>query len=341
MTQSVPVQTLLTHFAAQQGCESYRGDSEKIRLLETYLWLRQLVPSLPFEEFLGRFAPLADYDETNRKHPADALKHHCPRSKKAAEEAGTAQWTAAECVDFIALYVDMVREAEATNTPVPMTFDAFLATLKDEYKAGAFAAPAEPAAPKKASRKKAAGPPVVRPDGPNQRVIYTLQGSGRQVRGVTTNIQVEGDRTYVTFKADDGELIEGVNVQHCERVSDAEHPRPTPPTMDDGTIKPELARVKLKVPSAQQSLIEKALPMTQPMGNAEVGSIIYPFSAAFPNGVMAAIDVVNGQHGPYVDARLIAVDNEQVLVELPPRKQIAGEYAFVTEQGVFIVEVAL
>lgn len=103
--------SLLKAFGKQPGCERYTADGERVKLLSTYLWLRQLTDGLTFERFLERFAPLADFDESNRKHPDDAIAFHCPRRKATADELKKPQWTAAEVVDFSALYVDMIREA--------------------------------------------------------------------------------------------------------------------------------------------------------------------------------------------------------------------------------------
>ena len=172
---------LLDKFTSQPGCEGYRGDAKRVDLLSLFLFVRQLTPSLTFEDFLTRFANFADADDENKKEPATAIKILLPRAKAKAEAAGKHQWSAKQVVDYVALYVDMVREAERTQTPVPLELPAFLGNeaLIEQFLAGAFAAPKKTAS---RGRPRGSGNELVRPTQPQQRCIYN-EGEGRQHRG--------------------------------------------------------------------------------------------------------------------------------------------------------------
>ena len=45
---------LLRDFCKKPGCERYTSDSERIKLVGTYFWVRQLAPGLTFEVFLEK-----------------------------------------------------------------------------------------------------------------------------------------------------------------------------------------------------------------------------------------------------------------------------------------------
>lgn len=115
------IQGLLKAFAKQPGCEGYKGDAKQISLVCLYLFIRQLTPSLPFEQFLQLYTPFADADEQNLKLPETAVDQLLPRAAAKAEKLNARQWSAKEVIGFLALYVDMIREAELSGTPVPMT----------------------------------------------------------------------------------------------------------------------------------------------------------------------------------------------------------------------------
>ena len=340
------VVTLLKGFAKQPGCEAYAGDSHKIKLITAFLWLRQLTPSLLFEKFLELFAPLANYDEENRKHPEDALAHHCPRSAKIATQRNVPQWSAKECVEFASLYIDMVREAEATGSPVPMTFDVFLGALSAQFRNGDFNVP-EPAAPTPPAgatkKKSAAAAPThvaIRPSSAGQRVIYTIpETNGRQVRGVAEAVYQEGPNTFVTVKSDEGELFEGVGLDHCHVVTD---PLPPSPPVVHATGQPTITggEKTLLIPKSQYGSVKAALAMNVAMGNVALGDAIYPYAVTFENGYDAVIEVVNGESGPFVDARLLdPKHDDRIVYDLPPRKNIDGTYQFVDGDKTYTVEV--
>lgn len=260
VVQTIP--ELLKAFSKQ--CEAYKGDAKKVDLVCLYLFLRQLTPSLPFEVFLDRYTALADADEENLKLPETALARFLPRTKAKAEQYGLRQWSAKEIVGYLALYVDMIREAEQTNTPVPMLLNAWLAdpNLQKMYLDGAFdTAPETPAAeeeaavpatatvsddvvadavpdevpvataaPEKKKRGRKAKVTTVntekQPTAVGQRVLYTHVG-GQQFRGVTTEIVTDPttNRTYVSLLDDAGQLHAGVGVTSVMRISD---PLPQP-----------------------------------------------------------------------------------------------------------------
>lgn len=155
---------LLRGFGKQTGCTRYATDSEKIRLTMDYLWLRALTPALSFETFLSCYASVADYDEVNCKHPEDALRARCPRSKAAADKLGLPQWRADQVIGITTLYVDMIRTAEQQGVPVPLDFKTFLEKLGPAYLAGQFDDPPAVAAastPARVTGRAAAAPAAV------------------------------------------------------------------------------------------------------------------------------------------------------------------------------------
>ncbi len=352
------VMNLLRDFAKQPGCDNYKGDSDKIKLLNTYLWLRQLTENLSFETFLAKFAALADFDEINRKHPDDSLAFHCPRAKAAAEKLGKEQWAAKECVGILALYVDMVREAEKQNVPVPLTLDQYLDMDAPAVKAGTVVLPkadslrgggaAENGAAGGTKARRSPRPSEPSPADPDtglsptgqsllpsfvgQRVIYKMPSSDRQRRGKVLNIIVDGDRQYVDFETDEGEQFEQCNILHFTVLDEA-----LPATRED-----VLARDTLWIPKAQFGSLQSQLAVTTPIGGVPLGELILQFRKPFPQlQLIVDVDIVNGETGPYVDARLIAEQNGEglVLVEEPPRTNILGTYRFERPEGVIILEI--
>lgn len=333
------IQQLLRDFAKQPGCERYSGDAEKIKLICDYLWLRQLTPSLPFETFLDLYAAVADFDKENRKHPSDAIAYYLPRVKKQAEERGVDQWKAKDVVDYVALFIDMIREAESTSQPIPMELNAFLQSepLLQGFKNGDFKeAPAPKSSSKKSSTKKKAAEKQ-HPSGPDQRCIYNGPG-GRQHRGKTTAYwQDEASKHfYADFIADAGEEFKGVGVAQLEVCDD---PAPSPPQDNEGEPVPEVASGKLTIPKAQFPSVQQALALTAPVGTVALGDVVYGFNHQFSDGAVALIEVVNGETKPYVDARLCRDSPENVLAEVEPRDNIEGVYTFETQQGSYTLEV--
>lgn len=337
------IQTMLRSFAKQPGCERYSGDAEKVKLLEQYLWCRQLMPGLTFEVFLGLFATVADFDEENAKHPADAIKKFLPRLKKAADAQNTHHWSSKEVVDYVALYVDMIRLAEQQGEPIPMTLNQFLTSqaILEPFHQGAFKEEPAPKAAKAATPKAAAGPRTqekVRPTAAGQRVIYS-NSTGRQFRGVLTNYwqDPQSNHVFCDFQADSGEEFKGIGLASFEMCSD---PAPNPPQTNEGHPLPELDRGKYTIPKAQFPSMLTALAMDVPLGTVAIGDNIYSFNHQFKTGHVAVIDVVNGETGPYVDARLCLNSPQNVLFEVnPPRKNIEGIYTFEIPEGSFSLEV--
>ena len=327
------IQQLIREFAKQPGCERYTADGEKVKLLAQYLWLRQLTPDLSFEKFLELYKLVADFDGDNLKHPDDAIKKHLPRSAKAAGEGK--KWSAKEVVDYTALFVDMVRTAEATNTPVPMEFAAFLVApgLLEMFANGDF----KEAAPPKTKGKKQKAPKVsVSAEG--QRCIYTATGN-HQHRGITTaywNDEQSG-QFYADFKADSGEEFKGVGAATLEVVTDSAPNVPTDQQTDQPL--PEQGVGKLTIVKAQFPAVQQALALGQPMGNVAIGDVCYTFNHQFPDGKVAVVDVINGETKPFVDARLCEGTPDNVLAEVEPRDNIEGTYQFVTPNGTYTLEV--
>lgn len=223
---SESIQGLLKAFAKQPGCEGYKGDAKQISLVCLYLFVRQLTPSLQFEQFLQLYAPFADADESNLKLPETAVDAVLPRAAAKAQKNGARQWSAKEVIGFLALYVDMIREAELGGTPVPMTLNEWIgneqmqtmylngdfdavevagdppgsqpevhaATVSDtqavtETAATDVAATTVAAKPKKSRAKKSAVSALsdTCPTKAGQRVLYR-HPNGQHIRGVTTAV---------------------------------------------------------------------------------------------------------------------------------------------------------
>ncbi len=325
---------MLKEFCKQPGCEVYAGDGKRADLLNEYLWVRQLAPGLTLETFLERFAPLADHNDENRKHPDEASRFHCPRAKSQADKLGVRQWAAKEVVNYQALYVDMIREAEAQATPVPMTYDVFLGAMREPFLAGEFNVAPPPPAPKAKKAGKAKAEPgqsqnsITTPTGPGQRVLYN-DPSGQQFRGMTT--EVNSEKGYVSFTEDSGQEFDGVAIGSCAIILDPPEP----------ALPPELvAETKtLWLPTAQIPAIEQSLALTQPMGNTDVGVTIYPFTVNFDGGLAADLHIVNGETGPYVNPELADPAKNVVLADLPPRRRMVGEYRFLCADRYYVVHV--
>ncbi len=330
---------LLREFSKKDGCDRYSSDGEKVKLLVDYLWLRQLTPALPFETFLELYAPIANFDKENLKHPDDAIKHHLPRAKKQAEERGVQQWSAKDVVDYVALFVDIIRAAESTSTPVPMQFNDFLtnAAMIEQFRAGAFK---EPSAPRGGSRKKTTSATAGKepPTAANQRCLYNAPG-GRQHRGYTTEVWQDqaSQNWYANFRADSGEQVQGIGLGNLERCED---PPPNPPSTPEGEPKPELGHGKLTIPKAQFPQVLQALGLQAPVGTVALGDMIYGYNHQFQDGKVALIEVINGETKPYVDARLCEGAPDNVVAEVPPRDAIEGVYTFETADGSYTLEVS-
>lgn len=341
---------LLRDFAKQPGCERYKNDSDRIRLLSDYAWLRNLAPGLTFNQFLLRYQGVADFNEENLKHPEDAIRHHCPRSKAQADKLAKPQWSAEEVVDILVLYADVCREADQTNAdPIPL--NDFLAACAPLFKTGELKPPERPAATRGPGAKRAPAAPgasvptpadpvtgltgsatPLRPTMAGQRIIYARPDqAGRQVKGVVEQVHVEGERSYVTFVSDEGERTEGVSILHCTVCDEA---TPVPPQA--------LERKKLWVPKAQSMQADSYLALTTSMGNLPLGGTIFQWQQGFDCGLVGEITLVNGETGPYVDAQLVnpeLADEACVLFDLDPRRSLYGEYRFQAPGGILVLEV--
>lgn len=339
---------LLQEFENQPGCDRYSGDGAKIKLLVDYAWLRNLAPDLTFEEFLRRYQPYADFDSDNLKHPDDALKHFCPRAKTAADRLGKDQWTAKEVADVMVLYVDMCREADRTNVEAP-TLNEFLQMVADDFKNGVQPPPEKPSRRATTKTKRApttaptpANPDTgltennnpLRPSEEGQRVILERPSQkGRQVKGVITKITTEDDRTYGTFKSDDGEITENVNINHFTVC--AEEPPAEPDSVE---------RKRLWLPKAVYEKAQQGLQLSTAMANVPQDGVIQQWQQEFRNDLVAIIDLRNGETGPYIDPYMVnpqlSDEDDNIVAELPPRKDLIGDYHFNRDNGgVFTLEV--
>lgn len=336
---------LLAAFPRQKGCEAYGQDGRRIQLLSMYVWLRQFTERLTFELFLEKFTPLADYDDINLKHPDAALHACCPRSKKQADTSGVPQWTAKECVDILALYVDMCREADKLGMAVPITFAEFLQSEGPLYKAGQTAPLPAAATRQKRTRAVAAAAaskadPVTgltptaaaeRPTSAGQWIIYEPATEvGRQIRGTTVAVysQAVGEeiRQYVDFVTEEGEVYNAVNAGHCTVLEG------TPPPAEE----PQVVK-RLRIPKDEYPQIVERLKLNAPVANVAIGEVLHMFSVTFTEQQLVAdITVVNQEAHPVVIAELANAQND-VIADLPPRRNILGDYRFNTPQGVLIV----
>lgn len=338
--QQASIMLLLRNFSKQAGCDRYTGDSERVKLLEDYLWLRQLTPSLPFETFLQLYTAVADFDDENLKHPADAIKELVPRNKKHAEEKKRRHWSAKEVVEYVALYVDIIRRAEATQSPVPMTLNQFLQnqSMIEQFVAGTFKEELPRESSRKSSTRSQKTSEKVRPSAAGQRAIHT-SSSGRQFRGHVTALwqDQQSQQFYADFQSDTGEEIKGVGLITLEVCPD---PPPNPPQTNEGDPLPELGHGRLLIPKANFPSVLQALSLQVPLGVAAIGDVVYSFNHQFPTGHVAIIDVVNAEGGPYVDARLCVNTPDNVVAEInEPRRNIEGLYTFETPEGSFTLEV--
>ncbi len=334
------IQQLLREFAKLPECDRYSGDAEKVKLLTEYLWLRQLTPGLSFETFLTLYAAVANFDETNLKHPADSIRYHLPRTQKAATERGIHHWAAKEVVDYVALYVDVIREAEKANSPIPLTLNQFLtsAPMIQQFLAGAFKEVAPPKSQTPKQPRAAKSETVERPSAVGQRVIYTTT-SNRQYRGVLTAYWVDPgtSNAFADFRTDAGEDFKGIGIDRFTLCTD---PKPNAPQTVAGSPLPEISTGKLLIPKAQYPSVVQVLGLPVACGTVAIGDVIYPFHYQYPTGHVAVVNVVNGANGPYVDACLCFQTPENIVAEInQPRKNIDGLYTFETPDGTFNLEI--
>lgn len=338
---------LLREFAKREHCDRYAADGEKIKMLTDYLWLRQLTPSLRFETFLDLYAPVADFDEVNLKHPADAIKELLPRAKSQADRKGTRQWTASEVVGYLATYVDMIRAAEVGGVPIPLGLNAYLAAPTCQAAFFDNASKPEPKAtstPKVVTgggtKTKKEKDEVPRPTATGQRAIMSHQ-NGRQYRGYVTKLWTDGEgtnaRTYVDFKADSGEEFPGTAINKFELVADS--PPQVPKDDTTNQPKPECGSKTLVIKKAEYAPAQQALALNEPVGTVTIGHNVYHWHQSFDDGHTAVLCVVNGEHKPYVDAFLCKDTPDNVVAELPPRDNLVGTYQFDAAHGVYTLEV--
>jgi len=295
LVQSIP--ELLKGCAKQ--CEAYKGDAKKVELTCLYLFVRQLTPTLPFETFLECYSALADADEENLKLPDTAVARLLPRTKAKADQYKLRQWSAKEIVGYLALYVDMIREAENTNTAVPMTLNAWLGNpaMQKMYLDGGFDVPetvadtteeavaaanaditeddtpppvvpeAEvPAAVEKPARKSRGKKETVpkvptgrQPTIAGQRVLYTHPG-GQQLRGVTQQVITDETTSKVYVT-----LIDDSGQEHKEvavsRVVLIDDPLPQPAQNVSSTASAIVEALIVDMEDTDMALCNKYLTM--------------------------------------------------------------------------------
>jgi hypothetical protein len=345
--QTIP--ELLKAFSKQ--CEAYKGDAKKVELACLYLFVRQLTPSLPFETFLECFSALADADEDNLKLPETAVARLLPRTKAKAEQYNSRQWSAKEIVGYLALYIDMIREAEHANMAVPMTLNAWLAdpNLQKMYLDGAFDAvpkaaeaedpdtetavseanadiPEEAVAatvataevPAKKSRgkktKTTKSSTEKQPTAAGQRVLYTHVG-GQQFRGVTTAVEVDAttSRTYVDLLDDSGQLHAGVAATSVIVIND---PLPQPAQNVTSAASEIVEAFIVDMEEEDLALCAKYLEMeTQDMSLPPDRDLWRWEDTVSQEGVEYSLNIIlkngDGDASPYVDAYAAMADTPE------------------------------
>ena len=331
------IQSRLREFAKKPGCDKYSGDAKKIALLGQYLWLRQLTPALTFETFLELYAPMCDFDKENLKHPDDAINALLPRSKAKAEAANTQQWAAKDVVDYVALYVDMIRAAEQQSVPVPLSLNDFLVNpnLIEQFRAGAFAEPNPPKRGRPAGKSRKRGVEQVPPSAAGQRCVYT-DAENRQHRGTSLDIRTDeaSGLTFGDFQSDAGEVFRGVGISSLVLSDD---PPPNPVTDSEGEVLPEKT-ARLRISKAEAARVHTALSSPGPLGTVELGDVLYSYGQQYDDGLSAGVTIVNGQPRPYVDATLYDAEGN-ALVEVQPREQVEGRYVFPFGEYSYVLEV--
>ena len=341
-TQPKSVSDLLKAFKTRTQCARFGAPTAEIELLTNYIWVRQFERSLTVESFLDTEAEMFEAAVGTGVHPMDILKRHCPRVAKAAEAAEKEQWTAVECAGVLALYVDMLREAEAqvVGSSSALVFADFLAAEADAFKAGEYEETVEiegepasvaPDAPEPGTFPRLSTPPQI---AAGTRVIYTIANTSRQLRGHVSRANTIDDRTYLDFESDDGELYAGCSVQQFELCED---PAPAVSTK-------ARQAATITVPASIYATVEAALD-----SEAQGCDTIHRSSTIFDDGYVADVDVSEGARGAYVSAALYAsvpegetaFEDVRPIVELPPREVLLGTYIFEAPECEYVLTVVV
>jgi hypothetical protein len=81
------------------------------------------------------------------------------------------------------------------------------------------------------------------------------------------------------------------------------------------------------------------LKLNAPVANVPVGEVLHAFTVTFKEQQLVAdLTVVNQEAHPVVIAELANAQND-VIADLPPRRNILGDYCFNTPAGVLVVRV--
>ena len=320
MAESIPA--LLKSFGKQN--ETHKGDSKQVELVCLYLLLRQLTPALPFETFLQMYAPLADADEMNLKMPDTAVDHYLPRAKSKAEKNSVRQWSAKEVVGYLALYVDMIREAEATNTPIPMPLNQWLCSpaIQTMFLNGEFdtkteavttdaatttreiltedaaedatpvpdtATPVAPVKKQRAAKKASATPKsdsTERPTTAGQRVLYS-HPSGRQIRGITVSV-VDGaadtSGNIMTYVTFHDDAGQLYEEVACKNVKVISDPLPQPPQNVTAEQLIVIETLTVDMTPDDMVLVDMYLKLDKKRGNVAADAIVWEWQDTVSSG---------------------------------------------------------
>ncbi len=332
-TQSpTPVMLLHAHAKAHK-----LSPGQQVNLLIYYLSLQPMFPEISLELFLERSQLVAGATKENLQFPKDALDHYCPNKDSA--------WEPKHRIGIMTLYLTYRSFALADGEAV-MPFHEFLAAeaagFREQYDTlapanppvapAATEAPAAPAPkatkPKAAKKDKAASAfvPVV-----DARAIFRGplgDGIGPEITG--TIKAVDNERQVVEFAGDNGESLSAIPFSQLFA--------PTPQMPEAPVIEPAVTH-PLRVNKADSARIAGFLALTQPVGNVPLGDILQGFEVDFDGVGKAAIQVINAQPKPSIDAFLVDAAGT-ALAELPPRENaLAGNYDFQVRGQVYRVAV--
>jgi len=289
-----------------------------------------LCPELSFETFLDRYALVANFDEDNLKHPADAIKKLLPK-KSAQSTSDTVTFNPDEVRDLMMVYIEMIREAELANTPIKLSFARFLSLpkIREASKNGDFTTKKEEK-PKKSQQQKL--PLTIAPTEVGQRCVLTTE-SARQHRGTLAAVSTE--HKVADFKADSGELFTSVMLSSLQASNDAMR---RGVKNSQGEQLSVLQQGKLTIPKIEYERIAQVQATKQMLGTVPEHSPAYSYLYSFGE-YSALIEVVNA--APiYIDARLVmTADTSDSVFEIAPRDNILGSYEFVTDAGIYYLNV--
>lgn len=332
---AVSVLALLRRFGRDHT--NFVSDKAKVGLLTQYLFVQAIVPELSFEAFLRRYAVLADDSKEKPLRPDTAI------TAALGDKTAAKKWSQKEIVEFVAVYVDMIRAAEQEGVPVPMTLHQCLTNPKmiEAFLSGQFAEDPEPEVKKKRNKPPTpatADKPLV-PWVAGSRAIYHA-ASGQQFRGQVQSVQTTEAGEFADFVSDAGELFRDIGTFALKPCDAAQANVLRKQSGDEAEL---LGRKVIRVARDRLEKIQRYLATGKPVGTVAPGGILDEFFEAVNDHVVAVIQVCNGVNNVYVDARLSTRNPDGTpggtLFDIAPRTTFEGTYTFHTPQGAWQVSV--